>query len=993
VAVFVQVIDGVDYSNTTFQITQGAKLVIPSTSIANNEVELADTTYSVYVLNVVCNGKSINLPGKEFTVKLNQSIIEGDTKACKGGSINLSVKSEYQGSNFKWEKGGNSISSERNMSIPNATDADAGDYTFSMEFNGCDKPYTENFTVEVGGLPEPNIPASEVYLCLNSGEVSLSKYVSATSGGYTLMWYKSDASPIGATAPTLNPNLPGTTKYLVSQKSSSCESSKAELTIVVENPPAQTGANNVIFCTSDDAKPRMRIVNAGSFTYNLYTAPQGGTKIGSGTAVNDTAIIETSQDLIVGTNYFLETQNAHGCVSDYRTQIPITTKDSWILGPEKVCFGDNLSLSADYSGGQIVWTKPDKSTDKRATLSIDNMKFEDAGVYSLFIEEPGLGCTIRDEINVTVVRPEPPKVETDSYRYVENATATPLAATPKAGFTLKWYNSENTLLSGQSPVPATNKTGVYKYYVSQDSLGCESPVAEVTVIVGTIPSAVPASDINVCIAEKPAVQIKNTIKDYTYTVYYKNEVVAEEKGNGSSISMVSKVSISENTELAITVSDIYNVSSERTKVNLISVNNLIDLQNSTSSICDGSTGKLTAVDITGAAYEWTTPKGTSAEKSLAILSATSADAGIYTLAVTTSGCPVAQQTTELKVEKPAKPSTAKEVYYCKGDIADKLTATALSGYKLVWFNESQTQLPDAPTPNVSDIGFSTYYVMQVSVSDEKCLSDKEEITVVVEDRPEPAVLAPVNVCSTPDNPQSVSVRIPTSSEGYIYSLYSQQSEGTLAGRAVSAGEGLPVDIAIKDAVSSGAIYYLEVTNKGGCMSERTPVEIIVTEISLSPDEFPPYQVGELYSQRLTTNAPNPQYEIVEGYLPIGFTLSSTGDISGTAAEYADPSVFTVEVRSSLGCSVKKGYSLKSELLVSKMFSPNGDGINDIFMKGYRVIIFDRLGRKLFNGDDGWDGTYHGKVVPEDIYYYILYYKDKDKTERRVTSYVTLIKTM
>jgi gliding motility-associated-like protein len=177
------------------------------------------------------------------------------------------------------------------------------------------------------------------------------------------------------------------------------------------------------------------------------------------------------------------------------------------------------------------------------------------------------------------------------------------------------------------------------------------------------------------------------------------------------------------------------------------------------------------------------------------------------------------------------------------------------------------------------------------------------------------------------------------------------------------------------------------------VSDRTPVEIITTEITLSPDQLPSYQVDELYAQKLTTNASNPQFTIVQGYLPFGFTLSSTGDISGVASSYAEPSVFTVEVTNNSGCSIQKEYTLKSELLVSKMFSPNGDGINDVFMKGYKVIIFDRLGRKLSGGDDGWDGTYNGKVMPEDVYYYILYYKDKDGKEHRITSYVTLIKTM
>jgi gliding motility-associated-like protein len=232
---------------------------------------------------------------------------------------------------------------------------------------------------------------------------------------------------------------------------------------------------------------------------------------------------------------------------------------------------------------------------------------------------------------------------------------------------------------------------------------------------------------------------------------------------------------------------------------------------------------------------------------------------------------------------------------------------------------------------------------------------------------------------------------------YKYSLYTQSTGGSLAGEAKSDSDSSNVDIVIKDGeVNSGTIYYLEVKDTvAGCMSDRTPVEIVVTEVTLSPDELPPYQVGEYYSQRLTTTAPNPEYKIVEGYyLPAAFTLSSMGDISGTATDYADTSTFMVEMKSSLGCSVQKKYKLKSELSVSKMFSPNHDGHNDIFMQGYKVIVFDRLGRKLFSGDDGWDGTYHGKVMPEDVYYYIIYYKDSEGKERTVTSYVTLlIRTM
>jgi gliding motility-associated-like protein len=429
---------------------------------------------------------------------------------------------------------------------------------------------------------------------------------------------------------------------------------------------------------------------------------------------------------------------------------------------------------------------------------------------------------------------------------------------------------------------------------------------------------------------------------------------------------------------------------------LISVNNLIDLKKSSSSICDGSNGKLVAVNITGATYAWTKPNGNTVNgDTLTISNASKTDEGVYTLAVTTSGCEAAKQTVKVKVEKPANPSTTKEIYYCTGDNATQLTATALSGYKTVWFTESQEQqLADAPVPNTSAAGTSVYYVSQVSISDANCSSDKEKITVTVENKPNSMVLETVNVCYTSGDAKPVSVRIPNTSKGYTYSLYSMEKDGSLVGQATSSNDNSPVDITINDGeIQSDKVYYLEITNKAGCASTRTPVKVILTEITLSPNELPPYQVEEFYSQRLETNASDPKYSIIEGYLPIGFTISSTGDISGIASSFADPAIFTVEITSNLGCSIQKEYTLKSELLVSKMFSPNGDGINDIFMKGYKVIIFDRLGRKLSSSDDGWDGTFNGRVMPEDVYYYILYYKDKDGKEQRITSYVTLIKTI
>ena len=58
------------------------------------------------------------------------------------------------------------------------------------------------------------------------------------------------------------------------------------------------------------------------------------------------------------------------------------------------------------------------------------------------------------------------------------------------------------------------------------------------------------------------------------------------------------------------------------------------------------------------------------------------------------------------------------------------------------------------------------------------------------------------------------------------------------------------------------------------------------------------------------------------------------------------------------------------------FTPHDkDGLNDVFMVGHEVIIFDRYGNKVFEGKDGWPGTRLGKVVEPAVYFYDLKMRD------------------
>lgn len=46
-----------------------------------------------------------------------------------------------------------------------------------------------------------------------------------------------------------------------------------------------------------------------------------------------------------------------------------------------------------------------------------------------------------------------------------------------------------------------------------------------------------------------------------------------------------------------------------------------------------------------------------------------------------------------------------------------------------------------------------------------------------------------------------------------------------------------------------------------------------------------------------------------------------------------------------------------------------DGLNDEFMLGHHVIIYNRYGQVIFEGDNGWDGTYRGVLADPGVYFY------------------------
>lgn len=83
------------------------------------------------------------------------------------------------------------------------------------------------------------------------------------------------------------------------------------------------------------------------------------------------------------------------------------------------------------------------------------------------------------------------------------------------------------------------------------------------------------------------------------------------------------------------------------------------------------------------------------------------------------------------------------------------------------------------------------------------------------------------------------------------------------------------------------------------------------------------------------------------------------------------------------------------------FTPNGDGVNDIFRSNqdanplkFQLLIYNRWGVLIFKSQSifkGWDGTYNGKPVPFGVFYWVATYTTIDGKAVAQSGYVTLIR--
>ncbi|MBK7554433.1 MAG: gliding motility-associated C-terminal domain-containing protein [Flavobacteriales bacterium] len=92
--------------------------------------------------------------------------------------------------------------------------------------------------------------------------------------------------------------------------------------------------------------------------------------------------------------------------------------------------------------------------------------------------------------------------------------------------------------------------------------------------------------------------------------------------------------------------------------------------------------------------------------------------------------------------------------------------------------------------------------------------------------------------------------------------------------------------------------------------------------------------------------------------------------------------------------------MDGSLAVPNTFTPDGDGVNDVFFASgleiddFELLVFNRWGEQIWKGDNlraSWNGTYSGVQSPIDTYVWKIEYSEISGEKHKLIGHVNLVR--
>lgn len=475
-------------------------------------------------------------------------------------------------------------------------------------------------------------------------------------------------------------------------------------------------------------------------------------------------------------------------------------------------------------------------------------------------------------------------------------------------------------------------------------------------------------------------------------------------------------------------------------------------------ICEGETLILTATNVSGAQYVWAGPnefRDTTNVNTYQIPNFSGEIAGRYTVEIILNDCQSPQVVLFAEsINLPTVTIRADEsLSLCGGNEAG-LSVPNFAGLTYQW-QRNGTNIAGATGTNFSATLPGTYTVSVGSATG--CTVITDPVTINEQELPEALFTLPSSICigeritlinntvvpsgidvdyrwefgdgniSTQANPTTlyeragtftvklkVSIRGAASCFTETTQTITVNSPGEFEillpeGNSFCAGSSLTLEIpegfnnpqwstnanTRSISVSTAGTYSVTATDANGCRVEAS-AEII---------QFPVAQVQAFATPEKILQGDSTLLS-ASGALSYVWSPGNLVRDSIAAETYARPNIttlFKVKMIDSNGCEVEREILVEVEpvggIATSKVFTPNGDGINDLWIidnldnfSECTTVIVTIQGTTVYEKtpyQNDWDGNFQGKPLPEGVYYYLISCPNDE--EKNVSGSITLLR--
>lgn len=727
-------------SYTVSYVKDGGAPVVLNNVTANASGEITITSLSagaytnIFVTLNGCNSTplagTINLsdptPPATPTITTNAPICSGSTLTLEAGTTSPGVAT------FAWGGPNGFTSNISNPTIANVTTAATGNYTVTATINGCTSlAGSLNVTIN----PTPAIPTVGSNTPVCTGNTLNLTSASATAGvNYT--WSGPNTFVSTLQNPTrANIVLADAGVYTVTVTLGNC-SSQNSTTVAINPTPVIGGSTstNPTNCATATGTITLTGLTAGA-NYTISYVRDGGTPtvLNNVTANASGEVLITS--LVAGayTNIFV---TLNGCSSTplagtITLSDPTPPATPVVTSNAPICSGNTLELFAtSASTGTITytWSGPNNFTSTTQNPIIPSATLLANGTYNVTATLNSC-VSPAGQVNVLINETPATPVATNNGPICADSTLNLTAATSFAGAVSWSWTGPNTFSSSSQNPTIVNATvaanGTYNVIATATTGNCPSAPGQTNVVVNPTPVISSASFTNpiLCLSSTGTIVLNGLAPSTAYTVTYTRNtipvtVTITSEGTGTLIIPL----LSAGTYANVRVTTLAGCPSNTVGPFILTDPNppAAPTAGSNSPICTGETLTLTANTVTPGTiiYTWSGPAGFASNvQNPAIINATPANSGQYTVTATLNNCVSPATMIDVEVTAlPSPPTVTSPVNYCIDAPSVPLTATTVPGNSLRWYTTAAggTASTTAPTPATNVTGVTTYYVSQAT---------------------------------------------------------------------------------------------------------------------------------------------------------------------------------------------------------------------------------------------------------------------------------------